>query len=48
MTNFDKAIAQILGEKVKARMSFKVRERFPTSISASLALPFDKSTASGS
>lgn len=24
MTNFDKAIAQVLGEKVKARMSFKV------------------------
>ncbi|CAD0108162.1 hypothetical protein E4T49_01568 [Aureobasidium sp. EXF-10728] len=23
MTNFDKAIAQVLGEKVKARMSFK-------------------------
>lgn len=27
MSNFDKAIAQILGEKVKARMSFKVRQR---------------------
>lgn len=30
MTNFDKAIAQVLGEKVKARMSFKVGDRFPT------------------
>jgi transcription initiation factor TFIIA small subunit len=26
MTNFDKAIAHVLGEKVKARMSFKVRD----------------------
>ncbi|KAG9527502.1 hypothetical protein KCU99_g453, partial [Aureobasidium melanogenum] len=31
MTNFDKAIAQVLGEKVKARMSFKVGDHFPTS-----------------
>jgi len=26
MSNFDQAIAQVLGEKVKARMSFKVIE----------------------
>ena len=38
MTNFDKAIAQILGEKVKARMSFKVRDWLPTSTSASLSV----------
>lgn len=34
MSNFDKAIAQILGEKVKARMSFKVRTRSSMSTSA--------------
>jgi len=38
MTNFDKAIAQILGEKVKARMSFKVRDWRPTSTSAPLSI----------
>jgi len=26
MSNFDQAIAQVLGEKVKARMSFKVNK----------------------
>ena len=26
MTNFDQIISQVLGEKVKARMSFKVRK----------------------
>lgn len=31
MTNFDKAIAQVLGEKVKARMSFKVGDYSSTS-----------------
>jgi hypothetical protein len=43
MTNFDKAIAQILGEKVKARMSFKVRGRLSTFTSASLSLLFRSS-----
>jgi hypothetical protein len=41
MTNFDKAIAQVLGEKVKARMSFKVRERlsiFTGALFSSLSL----------
>jgi transcription initiation factor TFIIA small subunit len=39
MTNFDKAIAQVLGEKVKARMSFKVRKRLSTPKSALLSMP---------
>ena len=38
MSNFDKAIAQILGEKVKARMSFKVRKRLSMSTSGPLSV----------
>ena len=40
MTNFDKAIAQVLGEKVKARMSFKVRERLSIFTSALFSVSF--------
>jgi hypothetical protein len=34
MTNFDRAIAHVLGEKVKARMSFKVRAWLSTHTNA--------------